>query len=270
MQGGNKQQQMERLRARIAALEARPALAEGPAPARPSGGLLAAAPGLLHEVFSPDRRNGGAAVGFALAQARGLLTPQRPALLVMQLNRETREMGLPYGAGLASFGLDPQAVVLTRVETVTELLWAIEEATCCRAVAAVVADICGYHKAIDFTVSRRLGLRAANAGTSVFLLRYGSGREASAAKLRWRVAPASSGKVAFDVRAPGGPRWNVVLEKGRLGPGADGREHLVDWTGHDFVLVDGRSSEDGAGAAGRAPLSGAEPAALGNRLSETG
>jgi len=267
---GSKQQQMERLRARIAALEARPALAEASAPARPSGGLLAAAPGLLHEVFSDEQRNGGAALGFALGQARGLLTPQRPALLVMQLGREARDMGLPYGAGLANFGIDPAAVVLTRVETITELLWAIEEAACCRAVAAVVADISGHHKAIDFTVSRRLGLRAASAGTSVFLLRYGAGREASAAKLRWRVAPAPSGAVAFDARAPGGPRWRVVLEKGRLGPGADGREHLVDWTGHDFVLVDGRGSGNDAGTAGESPLSGAEPAALGHRLSETG
>src|SRR5690606_32677792 len=152
-----------------------------------------------------------------------------------------------------------------RVETVAELLWAIEEAVCCRAVAAVVADISGHHKAIDFTVSRRLGLRAASAGTSVFLLRYGHGREASAAKLRWRVVPAPSGAVAFEARAPGGPRWRVVLEKGRPGSGVDGREQLVDWTGHDFVLVDGRGN--GAGAAGESPLSGAEPAALGNRLS---
>ena len=43
--------------------------------------------------------------------------------------------------GSTSFGLDPDAVVLIRTDTIVELLWAMEEAIACRAVAAVVADI---------------------------------------------------------------------------------------------------------------------------------
>jgi protein ImuA len=268
---GTKFEKMEALRARIEQIEKRPILAEGAALLMQKGqqDLLAARAGLLHEIFSDERRNGGAALGFALAQARGLLTAERPAILCMQLVREAQDMGLPYGAGLKSFGLDPHSVVLTRAENIVEFLWAIEEAVNCRAVAAVVADIGTHPKVLDFTASRRLSLRAASAGTSVFLTRYGLEREASAAKLRWRVSPAMSGSLAFDARAPGGPRWQVELEKGRLGPEAQRPEitdFLLDWTENGFVVVD--SSRTRRSVAGTAALSGAVSPALGDGLSQ--
>src|SRR5690606_3392699 len=109
-------QNLESLRARIAALEKRPPLGGGAAALRQTGqkpgGLLAVPPGFLHEICADETRDGGAALGFALGEARGLLTPERPALLVMQLARETQDMGVPYGVGLRQFGLDPEAVVL--------------------------------------------------------------------------------------------------------------------------------------------------------------
>lgn len=264
--------EIESLRARIAALEKRPPLGEGAALSRQNErakGLLATPPGLVHEIFADETRDGGAALGFTLAMARGLFTPERPAILVMQLGNETQETGVPYGAGLRQFGLDPEAVVLARAETITELLWAIEEAVACRAVAAVVADIAGYHKALDFTVSRRLSLRAQAAGGSVFLVRYGREREASAARLRWRVVSASSAPPPFDARAPGPPRFAVTLEKGRLrGLPAEARL-IIEWTEHGFALVDDGKS-DGTAAGRSAPLSGADAPALGDRLSQAG
>lgn len=270
---GVKRKQMESLRARIAEIEKRPVLAEGAAllPQEREQDLLAAPGGLLHEVFTDERRNAGAALGFALAQARGLLSPARPAILCMQLVREAQDMGLPYGAGLKSFGIDPAAVVLTCAETVAELLWAIEEAVGCRAVAAVVADIGGHHKALDFTASRRLSLRTESAGTSVFLTRYGVEREASAARLRWRISPGVSGATGFDARAPGGPRWRVELEKGRLGPAAlraGTVDFLLDWTENGFVVVDSSTGERASALPDRAPSPRAVPPALGDGLSE--
>jgi protein ImuA len=267
-------QNLESLRARIAELEKRPPLGEGVAALRQNerkrGGPLAVPPGLLGEIFTDETRDGGAALGFALGAARGLLTPERPAILVMQLGRDTQETGVPYGAGLHSFGVDPEAVVLARAETITELLWAIEEAVACRAVAAVVADIAGHHKALDFTASRRLSLRAQAAGGAVFLVRYGREREASAAWLRWRVLPAPSGVAPFDPRAPGPPRFAVTLEKGRLrGLPAEARL-IIEWTEHGFAFVDDGKSDGVAHRGGPAPLPGAEPAALGDRLSQAG
>lgn len=271
---GMKRDQLETLRTRIAQIENRPPLVRS-APLQQPGNqdLLASPGGLLHEVFSDERRNAGTVLGFALALARNLLTPERPAVFCLHLNHEAQDMGLPYGAGLKSFGIDPDRVVLTRAETIVEFLWAIEEAVNCRAVAAVIADLGSHPKALDFTASRRLSLRAQSAGSSVFLTRYGLQREASAAPLRWRVSPAGSAPVAFDPRAPGRPRWRVELEKGRLGSlaaaSAGAPELLLDWTENGFVVLD---SSSGAGAAlpGSAPSSRTVSPRLGDGLSQAG
>jgi protein ImuA len=226
----------------------------------------------LHEVFTDEGRNGGAALGFALGSARQWASPERSAVLFLQMSREAQNAGLPYGMGLSRFGIEPQSLVIGRTETLTELLWAMEEAICCHAVAAVVADIAGHPKALDFSASRRLSLRAASAGTSVLILRYGREREASAAKLRWHVMPETSRQRPFDARAPDGPRWRVVLEKGGLASGA--KDFIVDWTENGFELAgqypEKSYSRPARSAGPAAPSFGAQPAALGYRLSQTG
>jgi protein ImuA len=267
---GDAKATIDSLRARIEAIERRPVLAErGPVLTAPgAAGAIPAIPGVLHEIFSDDIRNGGSALGFALGQARGLLKDRRPALIIMQLARETQEIGLPYGAGLAFFGIDPEVVVLTRAETVIEFLWAIEEAVSCSAVAAVVADIAGHHKAFDFTASRRLTMRSQATGTSVFLIRYGRGREASAAKFRWKVMPTPSGAPPFDARAPGLPRFAVTLEKGRMAGFSAEQDLLFDWTANGFALVDSNGQREGIAARRAAALSRSLHAALGDGLSQ--
>jgi protein ImuA len=271
MSGLHKQRALGTLRARIAALEKRPPLAGSigsPRPRQAAGaGLFASPPGLVHEIYAEDTRDTATALGFAFGQARGLLRPQRPALFFMQLTHEGRQQGLPYGAGLAAFGLDPQALVVVSVKTVPELLWAVEEALACQAVAAVLAGIGGTPKGLDFTASRRLALRAASARTSLFLLRSGAGREASAAQLRWHVTPALSGEKRFDPQAPGAPRWQVTLEKSRIEKSHE-THWLVSWNdGFEFRREPGNSP---AGRiAGAAALPGAQPAALGERLLQT-
>lgn len=268
---------LEALKEKIAVLEKRPVLAEGPAllPQRMGKAdplvLLGAPAGVLHEVFADEQRQAGAALGFTLGLARKLLTGQRQAILYLQLIGETQELGLPYGTGLLQFGLDPNVLVIGRIATVSELLWAMEEAIACRAVAAVVADLASHPRILDFTVSRRLSLRAAAAGTSVFLLRYGRDREASAAKLRWRISPALSGERIFDPRAPGPPRFQIEIEKGRLGETsqrAEGKRLLLDWTENGFVSVESVERIESPARTATAPVPFAPP--LGNRLSQAG
>ncbi|MGV8853524.1 MAG: hypothetical protein ACOH2L_02655 [Devosia sp.] len=263
----DRQQRLAALRDAIADIERKPALAE----ARPLLHADAAcfplpAGGLLQEIFTDERRHAGAALGFALGQARSLLTPARPAVIYLQLLKEAQEMGLPYGPGLRSFGFDPDALVLVRAATITELLWAAEEAIACRAVAAVVADIAGAAKLLDFTASRRLGLRAASMGSSMLLLRYGTGREASAAHLRWRITPVLSAARRFDALAPGAPRWQLQLEKGVLNHAQT--QWLLGWTHNGFTTRDAarRPLIPAADAALSEPLS----AALAHRLPQTG
>jgi protein ImuA len=269
---GNRRQTLDALKLKMAALEANPVLTDG-ADTAVGGGLLATPGGVVHEIFAGTVVDAGAALGFALGQARGRLGAARPALVFAQLRADAGEIGLPYGLGLSDFGIAAEAMVLVRAESIGELLWAVEEAIACRAVGAVVADIAFAHKALDFTASRRLSLRAAASGAAVLMVRYGREREASAAKFRWQVAPMQSRPPLFDRRAPGGPRWRVKLEKGQLGrsrrAGPEGEDFIVDWTADGFVLadIDGRND---ARAAAVAALPAAAPAALGHRLSQAG
>lgn len=226
---------------------------------------------MLEEIVTPEHRNAGALLGFALGQARLLLTPARRAVFFMQRTGEAQELGLPYGMGLRSFGFAPDALILVRVTSSTELLWALEEALGCLAVAAVIADVAGDPKAFDFTASRRLSLRARSAGAVLLVLRYGTARVPSAARRRWRLDPATSGQAPFDARAPGQPRWRVTLEKGQLshpsGASAGSPEFLLDWTENGFVLVD--ENKTGRFAPPFAAHPGPDPAALGDRMRQT-
>ncbi|MEO6396583.1 MAG: hypothetical protein ABIO40_11830 [Devosia sp.] len=266
MQGLSKHQTLQDLRTRIQALEKRPPGLEENAVAAGKPGLFTLPSGLLHEVFTDLLGNAGAALGFSLGLARELVRPERPAILYLQLLHEAQELGTPYGAGIATFGLDPANLIFCRVETPIELLWAAEEAIGCPAVAAVLVDVGAAFTALDFTASRRFALRCSDTGSSLFLLRYGLGREASAARLRWHVEPVLSGKAPFDARAPTEPRWQVNLEKGTLGLGRAPVDLIVDWTQNGFERVDAGAGADGLQAP--APLSGAAFAALGDRLSE--
>lgn len=267
--GRGRAQQLDRLRAEIAAIEKRPALAGGVRgmQARVAAPFLAPA-GLVHEIFTDDIRNAGTALGFALGQARALVTRERPVVVFAQLTADGQETGLPFGPGLAHFGFAPDHMVMVRADHLGELLWAVEEAVGCPGVAAVIGDVAHPHKALDFTVSRRLSLRAAGAGASVLITRYGQGREASAAHLRWRVMPAASGPPEFDQRAPGAARFDVGLEKGAIAEGRAGDSWLMDWTENGFARVEIHRGR--AGDAARPAAHGAAPAGLGDRLPQTG
>ncbi|WEK04270.1 MAG: hypothetical protein P0Y65_19140 [Candidatus Devosia phytovorans] len=267
MTSPERQQRIAALRDTIADIERKPALAEARAMVRDQvDGFPLPANGLLQEVFTDERRHAGALLGFALAQSRSLLNAQRPAVIYLQLIGESQELGLPYGPGLGSFGFDPAALVLVRATNIVELLWAAEEALACKAVAAVVADIAGHHNALDFTASRRLSMRAASAGSSIFLLRYGATREASAAHLRWRLMPTSSARKRFDPFAPGAPRWRLQLEKGNLLK--QQTEWLLGWTQDGFTTLDAARRHANR-IAFEPPLSGAVFADMADRLPET-
>ncbi|MEX0628685.1 MAG: hypothetical protein WEB63_11080 [Cucumibacter sp.] len=216
--------------------------------------------GLLHEVWAATGCDAGAGLGFALGLARGLISPGRPVVLWLQGSHQGAETGILYGAGIASFGLDADRVVIGRMKSIGDLLWCAEEALGCTGVAAVIADIAAYPKALDFTASRRLALRAKSAGVSMLIIRYGPSIPASAAFMRWLVAPAPSGARVFDDKASGAPRFAVTLD--RSGGGLKGN-WLLEWTNDGFGEID--SPESGA----RKAASGALVPVLGDRLSRT-
>lgn len=269
---------LDALRLKIATLEKRPVLADSWVSSNRLAAndvqprlseLLSTPAGMLHEVFADELRHGSSALGFVLGLAHGLISNERRAIIYLQLAEDTRELGLPYAIGLKPFGIGADELIIARVETLTELLWAMEEAIACRAVAGVIADIVGHPKALDFTASRRLSLRAAAAGTSAFLLRYGEGREASAAKLRWRISPVLSAGRTFDPMSPGLPRYRIDIEKKRLGSKLQRAEHtrlVLDWTENGFVSAEPAGMGVQLRKTPTAPRP--QPAALGDRLSQ--
>ena len=269
MQTQNRQQRLAALRDTIANIERKPALAEMRARAfdGAADGFPRLPGGLLQDVCTDAVRNGGASLGFALGQVRTLFTPKRLAVLYLQLAADAQFFGLPYGPGLSSFGLDPAQLVIVRASDMQDLLWVAEEALACRAVAGIVADIGGAPEMLDFTASRRLSLRTAESGTSLFLLRYGADRPASAAHLRWHLAPHRSGRKPFDDRAPGPARWGLTLERGNTGQNT--REWILEWTGNAFKSLPDRAGKTRQHPPGT-PVSLPLPALLGNPISQTG
>ena len=265
-----RQQRLQTLRDTIAQIERKPALRQ--AAARPQGEtdqFPRLGGGLVQEIFADENRNGGASLGFALGLSHQLLGPTRPVLVYLQLVSQAQEFGMPYGAGLFSSGLTPEQMVIVRPADMVELLWAAEEALGCRAVAAVVAEVGGSPKILDFTASRRLSLRAQASETSIFLLRYGRGREASAAQFRWHLHPQTSAEKPFDARAPGEARWRVVLEKGEVGSGGGPKEWLLSWQENGFDIIDSAAPREHIPQGGAA-LSQPPSPPLGHRLRQAG
>lgn len=270
-------ERLAELKARIAAIEKQPLPDRADRPGGQGGApslleLTRPLPGLLQEIYADRHPDGGGALGFALALVRDLVTPARPAVFFLQPVHAAQEAGLPYAPGLAGFGLPPDRLVIGRLAHVKELLWAIEEAVACRAVAAVIAELPEDAKTLDFTASRRLSLRAAAGGASVLLLRYGGNRAASASRLRWHVAPAPSAAPPFDASAPGRPRWRATLERSGLPQSVlrGGEDLLLDWTENGFIPI--RTDAAGAGPAGfhHPSPSGSPPPLLGDRLAQAG
>jgi len=220
------------------------------------GGL---ARGALHEIAAAGEAHVGAAAGFALgltsfrnagqrARAkRGPMTgsarepgiqgdrlrtwpldsgpgaSRRPGMTVwiaedMALN----ESGAPYGPGLESFGLAPERLLTVAAAHTRDLLWTMEEALRCRAVAAVIGEL--RHGAIDSVAVRRLSLAAATSGALALLLRGSPPHDASTAATRWVVGAAPHDSFA------------VRLTRNRRGPLGS---WVLQWSDNDerFVLA---------------------------------
>lgn len=266
MSAPDRQQRLTALRDTIADIERKPALAEAANRPRGEPGTFPTLPsGLVQEVYADGARDSGASLAFALTQAKNLLTSRRSAIYYVQLADEGKHLGLPYGPGLHWFGIDPTKLVIVRVADMTEFLWATEEATACRAVAAIIVEVKGNPKLLNFTASRRLSLRASANRVSLFMLRYGQRRESSAGHLRWRVMPHRSARNPFDDRAPGTARWHLKLERGRIA--GNQLDWMLEARKNGFAIFSSKPALSDRYQA-EAPLSGAPSALLAHRLSQ--
>ncbi len=166
-----------------------------------------------------------AATGLMLAQLDAARRGSGPVLWVQDA-AAAREGGLPCLRGVAGAGL-AMPVLRVEVPRACDALWAMEEGLGCAALSAVVGEIWGNPRSLDFTATKRLALRSRGSGVPVWLLRPDAEAALSVAPERWRVASAASDPNPWDARAPGEPRWRAERFRSR------GAQPGVWTAGHD-------------------------------------
>jgi protein ImuA len=172
----------------------------------------------LCELFAGHPRDGGWA-GFLLAQ----LETGKP-LLWVQDRMAILESGRVHPPGLPS-----QDLIHIETRDARDALWAMEEGVRCAALSAVVGEIWGNPRALDFTATRRLAVASERARVPCWLVRLGGTANLSGARMRWQVASAPSLPNALDPRAPGTPVWDAELFRARgMSPGRWSIAHEAD------------------------------------------
>ena len=127
-------------------------------------------------------------------------------------------------------GSQPRLSVVTH--KTAEALWVAEEAIASGAVRQVIAEL----EEADFTATRRLALASEKHGVPVTLLLPHTCTGATAAATRWRVGTQASSANRYDPRAPGCPRYRVVLERCRTAPATAGQSFDLEWNNETLSL----------------------------------
>ncbi|MCB2066457.1 MAG: recA-like protein [Erythrobacter sp.] len=173
------------------------------------------------ELFTPAGEASGA--GMALAFVRdaleqasaqaGAVAEQREVLWV-QDRQAIHLSGSPCRAGL------PLALRHRLIHVAAprpeDALFAMEEGLRCRDLAAVVGELAGNPRALDFTASRRLTLTAEKHGVPLLLVRLDAVADLSSARARWRLASLPSAPPRWNPDAPGRAAWHAELFRARF------------------------------------------------------
>jgi protein ImuA len=158
----------------------------------------------LSELFAAHPRDGGWA-GFLLAQA----ATGKPLLWVQD------RMAIFESGRVHPPGLPTQNLIHIETRDARDALWAMEEGVRCAALSAVIGEIWGDPKPLDFTATRRLAVASERSGTPCWLVRLGGTPNLSGARMRWRIASAPSLLNPLDGRASGSPAWDADLFRAR-------------------------------------------------------
>jgi protein ImuA len=172
----------------------------------------------LSELFAAHPRDGGWA-GFLLAQ----VDRAKPVLWV-QDRMAILESGRVYPPGLAI-----RELIHVEARDAKDALWAMEEGVRCAGLSAVIGEIWGDPKVLDFTATRRLAVASERSGTPCWLVRLGGIANLSGARMRWRIASSPSLLNPLDGRAPGPAAWDAELFRARgFPPGRWSLAHEAD------------------------------------------
>ncbi len=184
--------------------------------------------GAIHEFIASGAEDAAATSGFVSAVVNKLMDKDGVALWISA----SRTLFPP---ALMSFGINPEKIIFLDLQKEKELLWAMEEALKCGALAAVIGEI----RELGFTASRRLQLAVEESKVTGFILRNSPRQiNTTACVTRWKITSLAS-QPEDDLPGIGFPGWNVELLKIRNGkPGT----WQLQWQDNKFV-----SSENQAG-----------------------
>jgi protein ImuA len=115
-------------------------------------------------------------------------------------------------------GLPSQNLIHVAARDARDALWAMEEGVRCAALSAVIGELWGDPRALDFTATRRLAVAAERSGVPCWLVRLGGTTNLSGARMRWRIASTPSPLNPLDPKAPGTPAWDAELFRARGSP----------------------------------------------------
>jgi len=158
----------------------------------------------LSELFAAHPRDGGW-TGFLVAQ----LDAEKPLLWVQE------RMSILESGRIHPPGLPGKSLIHVETRNARDALWAMEEGVRCAGLSAVIGEIWGDPRALDFTATRRLAVASERSGTPCWLVRLGGTANLSGARMRWRIASTPSLSNDLDPRAPGVPAWDAELFRTR-------------------------------------------------------
>ena len=186
----------------------------------------------LSEIFAGTGRD-AAAAGFALAQVG-----EGKPLLWVQDRMSILEAGRPFPRGIGADFIHVEA------GDAKAALWAMEEGLRCAALSAVVGEIWGNPKALDFTATRRLAVAAERSGVAAVLLLFNAIPNLSGARMRWHASSRPSPAHPHDPLAPGAAAWSLELFKARgVHPGRWEVAHEADGLGRLAQSGDGQLAQ---------------------------
>lgn len=162
--------------------------------------------GAIHEFCCNLREDAAATAGFVAGLLSALMQKDRAILWISSW----RTLFPP---ALKFFGIIPGNVIFIDLQKEKDILWAMEEALKCDALAAVVGEL----QELSFTASRRLQLTVEQSRVSGFVLCHSPRKLNTTASLtRWKIT-SLPGELPSDMPGVGFPRWKVELLKVRNG-----------------------------------------------------
>lgn len=179
--------------------------------------------GCVHEFLSVCPEDASASGGFISALLTTIMGSHGTVLWISA----GRKIFPP---ALANFGLQPHHVLFVDLQREKDVIWAIDEALKCGALAAVVGEVSD----LTFTASRRLQLAVEQSQTTGFILRHNSRNPGTTACVsRWKITSLPSAPFG-ELPGIAFPKWRVELLRMRNGrPGV----WNFQWAQNRFVFA---------------------------------